>query len=913
MLEAGDLELGRFQVDELIGGLGVTRAELEDPNGWFSLEFAEAMVQGLVDRAGSPQLVDRVAKLGISQRYLGILFPLFRSFGTPALFYFSIGKLMPRLNKVTLWTTEAVGPEHVRISVRAREGAPVEHTPWFCRVRQTQLSAAASIFDLPPAEIEHTECLQRGGDACVYEVHWKEHQRNVLSWLGLGVGLALGIGAPLVFAASWIALGVFTPLLGFCGFATGRAFELRRALDDRLIDLDSAYEALSRSSVAHEQRFGQLMEAKAEVEKKVDQRTKQLQEASLQLSNALNKLQLLDRAKTDFFNNVSHELRSPLTLILAPLEELLAERVPPGGNRSAYEAMHRNASRLLRLINQLLDLAKIDAGHMRLALAPSDLPKLVRTSVSVFEGAAQRTGVRLIVLAPDSMPQVVIDAAWIDSALTNLIANALRVTPAGGAVRVSIEDSATHVTVVVADDGPGIAAGDQQEIFERFAQGDGAKRVIGGTGIGLALVREAARMHGGEVSLASEVGEGSEFRLKLPRRSEVAMPHAHGPSSLPAAGVFVDELRDQPGSSDRAGPAGAPLALVVEDNPELRVFIADVLAARYRVRAAADGTQGFELARTLRPDVVVSDVAMPEMDGYELCRRLRRDERTKAIPVVLVTARTEVSSVLAGFEAGANDYLVKPFHPTELMARVDVHVRLRRLLGQLARQERLAALGSLAASVAHNVRNPLSALISGLPAIRARLSAHLDAPTSELMAVMLDCAERIERMTLDLLDLSRIDREATGDFAPGAGILSCVRMLQARVTAGVQLLVDVAEKSLAAGRQGDVNHVFMNVIDNALRAVGSKGRIEVRGRTEAGRYVVTVSDSGPGIPEADLERVFEPFYTTRAAGEGTGLGLSIARQIMDEHAGSITASRSQLGGAMFTIRLPLVAAAHAVP
>jgi len=303
---------------------------------------------------------------------------------------------------------------------------------------------------------------------------------------------------------------------------------------------------------------------------------------------------------------------------------------------------------------------------------------------------------------------------------------------------------------------------------------------------------------------------------------------------------------------------------------------------------------------------------MPEMDGYELCRRLRSQEETSGVPILLVTARTDVTSVLQGFDAGANDYLLKPFHARELLARVDVHVRLRRLIGQLARQERLAALGSLAASVAHNVRNPLSALISGLPAMRTRLAPVVDQPTGELMGMMLDSAERIERMTLDLLDLSRIDRELSGEFAPGAGLLACTRIVESRVTFDVHLMVDVDDKAIANGRAGDMNHVFMNVIDNALRAVGSKGTIEVRGFVDGDAYVVTVADSGVGILPSELGRIFEAFYTTRAAGEGTGLGLSIARQILEEHAGSITAGATVLGGAVFTIRMPLRPAALAV-
>jgi signal transduction histidine kinase len=377
--------------------------------------------------------------------------------------------------------------------------------------------------------------------------------------------------------------------------------------------------------------------------------------------------------------------------------------------------------------------------------------------------------------------------------------------------------------------------------------------------------------------------------------------------------MLVDEIQDSPRSAERVGPSpAAPLALIVEDNPELRVFIADVLSVRYRVSAAGDGVRGLEMAEQLRPDVIVSDVAMPHMDGYELCRRLQETPHTKNIPVLLVTARTDVDSVIKGFEAGASDYLLKPFHATELLARLDVHVQLRRVTALLARQERLAALGSLAASVAHNVRNPLSALISGLPAIRGRLSPVIDRSSDELMGVMLDCAERIEQMTLDLLDLSRIDREISGDFAPGAGLLACTRMFGPRLSSEIELRTHVDAKAQASGRAGDVNHVFMNVIDNALRAVGQKGVIEIRGAVDEESYVVTVADSGPGIKTELLERIFEPFWTTRAAGEGTGLGLSIARQIMDEHDGSIGASTSPLGGALITIRLPLRVAERAV-
>ncbi len=907
MLEVAQRELGKPAVDELLASLGTTVAACQDANAWFSLEFAEALMQALVVRAGDPFVIDRGIKLSLSPRYLGILYPLFRSFGTPAFLYRQLTRLTPRLNKVCAWTAEFSEPQKARITVRRLQGAPAETTDAFCRVRSVSLAEGATLFDLPPAEVNHPQCMRRGDDACVYDIQWKEHRRPIWSWLGLGLGAALGVGAAGWLGGPHYLTPGLTALLAAGGWAMGRSRELRRDLSNRLGDLTAVYDALARSTLAHEQRYAELLQAKTEVDLKVQARTAELRASTQQLSETLEKLQALDRAKTDFFNNVSHELRSPLTMILAPLEELVAGRPPPGGERAAFEVMHRNASRLVRLINQLLDLAKIDAGEMQIAPTPSDLTALARSTLRGFEAAAAQKRVQLTLQAPQSMADVSIDVSWIESAITNLVANALRLTAPDTAVQVRVVDDGDSVSVAVSDTGPGIAPADQQKIFERFAQGDSTRRLIGGTGIGLALVREAARLHGGDVAVVSELGHGATFTLTLPRRATAAVG---GGKVSPAAPEHVvqhalGELDEVEGDVERAGPApNAALALVVEDNPELRAFIADVLARRYRVRTARNGVQAAALAVELKPEVVVSDVAMPEMDGYELCRVLRADERTRTIPILLVTARTDVASVLQGFEVGANDYLLKPFHATELLARTDVHVRLRRLTGQLARQERLAALGSLAASVAHNVRNPLSALISGLPAMRSRLGK-LDPSTDELMGIMLDCAERIERMTIDLLDLSRIDREENGEFQPGAGLLACTRMLASRLPINVVLRTDVDETSVVMGRAGDVNHVFMNILDNAIQAVGDSGVIEVSGHGVGDNYVVSIADSGNGVAAGLTDRVFEPFWTTRAAGEGTGLGLSIAKQIVEEHAGSIEVGAGPLGGAVFTVRLPL--------
>jgi signal transduction histidine kinase len=720
--------------------------------------------------------------------------------------------------------------------------------------------------------------------------------------LGLVLGaLALVLGAVVVSALDLgLPLAVTLALLAaLAAWAIGRGFDLDAALRD-----ERAKNAAARVDQASELRV--LAKAKQQSDAAVAEQTLALRRATEQLSDTLQSVRALDRARTDFFQNVSHELRSPLTLIVAPLQDLVAGRVPAGGQRAAIEAMHRNSLRLLHLINQLLDLAKLDAGRMRAAPVHTDLTLLCTRTLDRFRNAAEQRKVQLTQHGPELACWIGVDPSWIDTALVNLIANALRFSPEGGEIALTVQDRGNEVVISVSDQGPGIAPEEHAKIFERFGQADQSASVIGGTGIGLALVREAARLHDGDASLASELGHGATFRLTLPRRVDVvASPADVSPQQAPAFAPELFAMQDSVEPIDLPGPTrDAPLAIVVEDNSELRAFVADVLNAHYQVKAVATGAEAVALAEALDPAVIVTDVAMPGMDGHALCRELRSMPRTRATPILLVTARTEIGSVLEGFEAGANDYVLKPFHGRELLARVNVHVGMRRLAQDLALSERHAMLGVMAASIAHQVRNPLTTLVAGLPAMRARIRERADRATVELIDVMIDCADRIERLTRDLMDISRVDREPSGAFSPSDGLRSAIRLAKARVLGTVTIDDQVQDCCIVEGRPGDINHVFLNLLDNAIRAVGDSGRIRITAASDGASYVARIADSGRGIDQALVDRIFEPFFTTRSAGEGTGLGLSIARQIVRQHGGEIEVNRCDLGGAEFTVRLP---------
>jgi signal transduction histidine kinase len=225
-------------------------------------------------------------------------------------------------------------------------------------------------------------------------------------------------------------------------------------------------------------------------------------------------------------------------------------------------------------------------------------------------------------------------------------------------------------------------------------------------------------------------------------------------------------------------------------------------------------------------------------------------------------------------------------------------------VSEMAHRERLASLGVLAASLAHQVRNPLNAIMAGLPAVRRKLAAAIERRDDDMFAAMIDSGERINTLIKDLMDLSRVDQEVVSRFRPAGGVRSCMRLIEARTQGSVQMQADLDDSIEIDGKAGDMNHVFLNVIDNAVRAAEPTGQIRIAVERRGGGVVFEVGDSGAGIPSEKHEAVFTPFYTTRAAGEGTGLGLAIAKQVVIQHGGTITIGRSPLGGALFTVWLP---------
>jgi signal transduction histidine kinase len=637
-----------------------------------------------------------------------------------------------------------------------------------------------------------------------------------------------------------------------------------------------------------------------------------LAEATRELREAVGKLQHLDRAKSRFFANVSHELRTPLTLILAPVEDLLQR---PGSDemRRLLGVVRSNAGRLLRLIDELLDLSRLDAGGLRLSVAAVDLRGLVDTIHRNSLPLAESNCITLAMDAPQAIDGIFGDAHRIESILSNLVGNALKYSRDGGRVWIRLFEADGGAMVEVEDDGPGIAQEDLPHVFERFFQANERRR-HGGVGIGLALAKELAELHDGTLTVASVLGKGTVFRLWLPKgkehfRPEVIERRVSFHPAVPGGRRSEDEgtapdvmtpVPEEPDEDARGTRQTGHRVLVVEDRDELRSFIVSLLAGEFAVLEAADAEEGLRIAREQRPDLVLSDVMMPGHSGTHLCAQIKRDPKLAATPVILLTARVGSEATLEAYAHGADDFVAKPFHPRVLLARVRAQLRLRALALRLASQEKLAAIGTLAAGVAHEVRNPLNAMLN---AANLLLEKELSPNTARrMLEVVADGAERI-RMIVGALDTHARPAEA-GALAPFdvcEGLEATLRLLAYR-TEGLSIDKLFPKCALAIAPPGPMNQVFLNLIDNALRAGGRT--LELAVRAESGFIVLAISDDGSGVPPEIADRIFDPFFTTRAPGEGTGLGLYLSRQIVLQAGGDLRLVSKGSPGTTFEIRLP---------
>jgi signal transduction histidine kinase/DNA-binding response OmpR family regulator len=419
----------------------------------------------------------------------------------------------------------------------------------------------------------------------------------------------------------------------------------------------------------------------------------------------------LDRAKTAFFSNVSHEFRTPLTLMLGPQEDALASPEGTLGGE-ALRVVHRNTQRLLKLVNTLLRFSRIEAGRAQASYEPTDLGTLTRDLASAFRSTIESGGLAFEVDCPPLPEPVYVDRDMWERIVLNLLSNAFKFT-FEGRIAVALRAAGDHVELSVADSGVGIPEHELPRVFERFHRIEGTRaRTFEGSGIGLALVHELARLHGGDIRVTSQVGAGagSTFTMSVPRgrdhlppeRVRAARPLAGGAVAAVAEPFVQEALRWVPAPAQERPPSAAPEAriLVADDNADMREYVTRILGQQWTVDPVSDGVEALAAARAAPPDLVLTDVMMPGLDGFGLLRALRADPITARVPVIMLSARAGEESRVEGLAAGADDYLVKPFAARELLARVSVHLENNRLRRAVERE-----------------RNQLRSLLGQVPAI----------------------------------------------------------------------------------------------------------------------------------------------------------------------------------------------------
>jgi signal transduction histidine kinase/DNA-binding response OmpR family regulator/ligand-binding sensor domain-containing protein len=430
-------------------------------------------------------------------------------------------------------------------------------------------------------------------------------------------------------------------------------------------------------------RSAKLQKEKLKLEQVVIERTYELAQQKEEIASQAEKLKVLNQVQSNFFAGISHELRTPLTLIVEPAEKLL-EYTPQAPAQRYTQTIIGNAQRLLRLINQLMDFSKLENGKMTLQLSQHNLYRLLEQVTASFELLAQQKNVTIALLKPNQEFVYEFDRDKFEKIFFNLISNALKFTPAQGSIKVKLwQDEALHISVT--DTGIGMATKDLPFIFDRFYQVDGSTtKNYPGTGIGLALAKELVELHDGNIEVQSEVHQGSKFLVSFPLQP--VENNLASASPVESSTVYPNPVISHPLETPNPPSKTAHKVLVTEDNPELRQFICHELASTYQVIEAANGAEGIEQALEHVPDLIITDIMMPQTDGFTLVKTLRQTPATSHIPIIILSAKTSPNSKLKGLEIGSDDYLTKPFSSKELLLKVRNMLQRKEKLWQVFQQ-----------------------------------------------------------------------------------------------------------------------------------------------------------------------------------------------------------------------------------
>ncbi|MCP4601753.1 MAG: response regulator [Proteobacteria bacterium] len=703
-------------------------------------------------------------------------------------------------------------------------------------------------------------------------------------------------------------------------------------------------------------RVRQILKAKKRLEEIVQERTKtvvdqkeEIQNQAKELVTVNVRLRELDKTKSRFFANISHELRTPLTLILAPVEGMLSGEL---GEMAKEQLDHvrgikRSALNLLKHINDLLDLSRLEDARLRINLFPFDLKSHLERILDFARPLAERKQIELFL---DREEELVFEAdeAKLERVFVNLISNALKFTDTGGQISVRVNKSNESVKITVTDTGIGIAKEDLKTIFDRFGQVDQSKvRQFGGSGIGLSLAKELVELHRGQLTVTSEPGQGSTFTVEIPNELKEIIPDNLIERRVEQENVPIRRRDQDKGISEwtnelltspeyrfmginkvveqqlAPNPQTVDLKsarlLVADDNPEILGYLQMSLENRYDIWTAQDGKEAWELLLAHRHDLVIADVMMPEMNGLELTHRIKKDPRTQDTPVILLTARDAAEHRVEGHAVGADQYVTKPFNPSELYAAIKSLLASRTRRIEVGARRRSTSLETLLGGMAHEMHNACHQVQNSQTAIYAIAKKLLKANTeskpestgeiagrlNQMEGICQRALERISKVVRSLEHYTRNQMQMPWKTIDLDDLVTTeVQLLTTAEEKGVTIKLSLESKAAVRGPKEEIRQMVLNLVENAIQAVEPGGLVEINTESHSGKARFSVSDNGCGIPADKKDQVFDPFFTTKDPGKGMGLGLALCKRTITDLGGEIEVRSKEGVGTQMLVSLP---------
>ncbi|WP_052117671.1 ATP-binding protein [Legionella norrlandica] len=642
-----------------------------------------------------------------------------------------------------------------------------------------------------------------------------------------------------------------------------------------------------------------------EMEVEIYQRAQEIQEVNKQLEKANKDLAKLDQIKTQFFANVSHELRTPLMLILGPMKILLAEKSLPPAVQEILRRIENNAQILLKHVNDLLNISKLDAGKMILHYVNIDLVKLIRQTIALFEIPIQERKLIFSMDLPNEL-QAQLDPDKIQRVLINLLSNAIKFTPINTKIQIRLEQfNSETCRLQIEDSGPGIPPDLCETIFERFFQvEEPTTRTVGGTGLGLSIAKDFIELHGGSIKAGNVPNGGAIFTIELPLK---APHHAKVDSSMYQSSLGEKEVNASLAEfRNKVTPVkkkieedhhDRPLILVVEDNQDMNHFICEVLDDVYRTESAFDGREGLQKALALHPDLIVSDIMMPQMSGIQMVYAIRQYPALLKIPIIILTAKADDELCVHMLEEGAQDYMIKPFSAKEFKARI-----ANLILVKKAEDE----LDQFVYHASHDLKSPLPAMRHLISWIEEDLGEMLSEQSKKYLLLLRRRALRMSNLLDGLLK-----------YAQSGGIFDKISRIHThKLIADVinqlnppQTITFQLEDNLPVLNTSELplREVFTALLDNSIKHHHRKDGHIIIGMREKGRfYEFFVADDGPGIEKKYQDRIFQLFQTLQSRDklESSGVGLSIAKKIVESQGGKIYVESAKDKGSVFRFLWP---------